>query len=145
MTRPSGPLKKKTVSLKPQPARSDQTSVLVIEDDERTRRLFTSLLQREGFAVHEAANGLDGLTTALNIKPALLVLDIHIPGLDGLSLARALKGQPFLADMKILVITADVSPQLRQEFKDIGVAGYVVKPIEGQQFIDQVRASLEAR
>ncbi|MGH7310118.1 MAG: response regulator, partial [Candidatus Rokuibacteriota bacterium] len=114
------------------PARTspDASVVLVIDDDPTVRELMERFLVREGFPVVTAANGVEGLRRAREIRPAAITLDVVMPDLDGWTVLAALKGDPELADVPVIFVTI-----LDEKTKgySLGAADYLVKPIDRER------------
>ena len=112
--------------------------ILVIEDENDIRQLLRFNLEREGFAVLEAADGLGGLHMATSELPDLVVLDLMLPGMDGCDVCRRLKAQPVTAAIPVLMLTA------RGEEVDLtlGADDYVVKPFSVRELVLRIRAIL---
>ena len=101
--------------------------VLVIDDDPVVHDLLTRLLAKEGLQVVSALNGTDGLRLAEAVRPAAITLDVMMPGLDGWAVLTALKGNPDLADIPIIVVTITDDKNMGYA---LGAADYLTKPIE---------------
>ena len=104
--------------------------VLVIDDEETVRDLMRRFLTREGFEVVTAADGAEGLALARDLRPALITLDVLMPGLDGWSVLRELKGDPALADIPVVMLT--IVEEKNQGYA-LGAADYMVKPIDRER------------
>ncbi|HXH84824.1 MAG TPA: response regulator [Candidatus Tectomicrobia bacterium] len=109
--------------------------VLVIDDDPTVREVMARLLERHGFAAVTAANGVEGLARAREIHPAAITLDIMMPDLDGWTVLAALKGDPALADIPVILVTI---VDEKQRGYALGAADYLVKPVDR----DRLTASL---
>ena len=118
--------------------------ILLIEDNEQNRYLVTFLLQARGWEVVHAADGPAGLALAGEIAPALILLDIQLPGMDGYAVARALRANPKLAEVPIVAVTSYAMPGDRERCIEAGCTGYLEKPIDPQTFAVEVEALLEA-
>jgi signal transduction histidine kinase len=110
--------------------------VLHIEDDPRNRLLVRKLLQADGMDVIDAADGLEGVRTALSIKPDLVLVDINIPGLDGYEVTLRLRGEASLSGIPIVAITAEGE---KETCFAVGCTGFIAKPIDARRFAAQVR------
>lgn len=117
--------------------------ILYIEDDLFSRRLVRHILEREGFAVIEADDGLSGIQAALDQKPDLILMDLHIPGLDGYEAATKLKSMPSLSDTPIVALTAQAVSGDRERSLISGCDGYIAKPIQPETLVPRIRAFLE--
>jgi two-component system, cell cycle response regulator DivK len=118
--------------------------ILLIEDNEQNRYLVTFLLQARGWEVVHAADGPAGLALAGEIIPALVLLDIQLPGMDGYAVARALRANPKLAAIPVVAVTSYAMPGDREHCIEAGCTGYLEKPIDPQIFTSQVEAFLGA-
>ena len=105
--------------------------VLVIDDDADQRLLMTRFLHREGFATETAANGRTGLELARTLKPRAILCDVMMPGLDGWSVLSALKAEPELADIPVVMVTF---VEQRALAASLGAAEYVLKPVQWERF-----------
>src|SRR5690349_18988066 len=110
--------------------------VLHIEDDPRNRLLVRKLLQADGHEVIDAADGLEGVRTAMAMRPDLILVDINIPGLDGFEVTLRLRGEASLAGVPIIAITAEGD---KETSFAVGCNGFIQKPIDARQFAAQVR------
>jgi adenylate cyclase len=107
-------------------------TVLVIDDDATARELIAAHLAGEGFTVETAANGVDGLKKARALRPAAITLDVLLPDVDGWTVLAALKGEPELADIPVVIVT--IVDEQRRGIA-LGAAGYLTKPIDRDQLI----------
>jgi adenylate cyclase len=108
-------------------------TVLVIDDDATARELIATHLADEGFAVETAASGVDGLKKARLLAPAAIVLDILLPDIDGWTVLAALKGDPELADIPVVIVT--IVDEQRRGIA-LGAAGYLTKPIDRERLVE---------
>lgn len=116
--------------------------VLYIEDNQENRMLVRRVLMVEGFEVTEVDNAHDGIRMALDDPPDIILMDISMPGYDGLSATQTLREYPELDHVPIVAVTANVMKGDREETLRAGCDGYIPKPIDVDQFPDQVRAYL---
>ncbi|MGI4795099.1 MAG: response regulator [Janthinobacterium lividum] len=120
---------------------SNQDLVLVIDDDANQRALMTRFLHREGFAAQTAENGMVGLELARTLKPRAILCDVMMPGLDGWSVLNALKEDPELAAIPVVMVTF---VEQRALAASLGAADYVLKPVQWERFksvMDRYRSS----
>ncbi len=110
--------------------------VLHIEDDPANRLLVRKLLAAEGHEVIDAADGLEGVRHALATRPDLVLVDLNIPGLDGYEVTLRLRGEPSLAGVRIVAITAEGD---RDTSFAVGCDGFIQKPIDARSFASLVR------
>lgn len=122
-----------------------KTCVLLIEDNEANRHLATFLLEKLGCEVHHAGDGARGLALAESCKPALIVLDIQMPEMDGYEVAARLRAKPTTTAIPILVVTSYAQAGDKQRALALGVADYLEKPFEPDDFINRVLRLLPAR
>ncbi len=115
-------------------------SILIVEDNEKNLRLARDVLQFHGFRTVEATRGEDALGLARQHLPDLVLMDISLPGIDGVEAARQLKAEPLTALIPIVALTASVMLIDRVRFGDAGFAGLIGKPIDVLTFPDQVLA-----
>jgi signal transduction histidine kinase/DNA-binding response OmpR family regulator len=110
--------------------------VLVIDDDPVVHDLLTRLLNREGLQVASALSGAEGLRLASELRPAAITLDVLMPGVDGWAVLTALKGNPTLADIPIIVVTMTHDKNMGYA---LGAADYLTKPIEPARLTSVLR------
>jgi two-component system, OmpR family, response regulator MprA len=122
------------------PAREPR--VLVVEDDEEIAQVLQRSLRIEGYDVRLAADGAEALDAATAFVPDLVVLDLGLPGLDGIEVARRLRAHD---DVPILILTARDGVESRVEGLDAGADDYLVKPFERQELLARLRALLRRR
>lgn len=117
-------------------------SVLLIEDNEQNRYLATFLLEKRGHRVVAATDGPSGVRLATEETPALILLDIQLPGMDGYAVARALRAIPTLEDVPIVAVTSYAMPGDKERALEAGCTGYIEKPIDPDTFTAEVEAFL---
>ena len=120
-----------------------QPRVLVVEDDDAIAQVLTRSLRMEGYEVRVAEDGMVALEQAHGFLPDLVVLDLGLPGMDGIEVAKRLRGQD--DDVPILVLTARDAVESRVEGLDAGADDYLVKPFERQELLARLRALLRRR
>ena len=113
--------------------------ILVVDDREDSRRLVWKVLGRRGYEVIEAETGEDAINMARSKVPALILMDIRLPGgIDGIEATKRIKAMPQLAHIPILAMTASVRPEDMQQALDEGCSGFVRKPIDIDELPRQV-------
>ncbi len=116
--------------------------VLVIEDDAEIADVLRRFLRQEGHEVRTAVDGDSALPTAAEFVPDLVILDLGLPGLDGVEVCRRLRAE---GDVPILILTARTELDDRVEGLDSGADDYLVKPFERQELLARIRALLRRR
>jgi two-component system, OmpR family, response regulator MprA len=116
--------------------------VLVVEDDEEIAQTLQRSLRLDGYEVRIAGDGLDALDQAAAYHPDLVILDLGLPKLDGIEVARRLRAAD---DVPILMLTARDALEARVEGLDSGADDYLVKPFERQELLARLRALLRRR
>jgi phosphate regulon transcriptional regulator PhoB len=114
-------------------------TILVVDDEPAIQELVRFTLEREGFTVALAADGWEGLNQARALKPDLVVLDLMLPGLDGMELCRALRAE---MDVPVLMLTARKEESDRVAGLELGADDYVTKPFSPRELAARVRAIL---
>jgi two-component system, cell cycle response regulator DivK len=108
--------------------------ILLIEDNAQNRYLVTFLLQARGWEVVHAQDGPAGVALAEQIDPALVLLDIQLPGMDGYAVARALRAIPKFNSVPVVAVTSYAMPGDRERCVESGCDGYLEKPIDPETF-----------
>jgi DNA-binding response OmpR family regulator len=103
--------------------------VLVVDDDPNIVRGFAVVLRSAGFEVRTAADGFEALRAASAFQPAVVLLDIGLPGIDGFEVARHLRSDAALKAITIIAVTSDGSEEARRQADLIGFDRFVVKPV----------------
>ena len=109
--------------------------VLIIEDNAQNRYLATFMLEHNGYEVEVVADGDSGIEAAQRLCPALILLDIQLPGIDGYAVARALRLIESLSATPIVAFTSYAMPGDREKAIAAGCSGYIEKPIDPDTFI----------
>ena len=120
----------------------DQKTILVIEDDDIVAQTIEHCLRRENFRVILAQTGIEGLQLARRHQPNLVVLDIIMPGMDGLTVCREMRQDPVIADTPVLMLTAKTRDEDKVRGFLAGADDYLSKPFNVDEFILRVRAIL---
>ena len=107
-----------------------KTKVLVVEDFEDARYVLRAFLESGGYEVLEAANGREAIEAAARERPALILMDLNMPVLDGFAATLRLRGQRDTRDMPVLAVTAYDSPESRAAARAVGCDDYLAKPID---------------
>jgi two-component system, cell cycle response regulator DivK len=121
---------------------SNAPLVLYIEDNPDNRKLVTRLLMAYDFEIQTAEDGQKGLEIAAEIQPALILLDISMPGMDGYEAIHHLRHMPHLDNVPIIALTANVMKEDKRKSREAGFNGFIQKPISIDTFPDQLREYL---
>lgn len=116
--------------------------ILLIEDNEQNRYLLTFLLEKSGYKVLSAADGVRGIEAARASVPALILLDIQLPTMDGYAVARALRQVDDLRGVPIVAVTSYAMMGDREKALEAGCTGYIEKPINPETFVAEMERSL---
>jgi two-component system cell cycle response regulator DivK len=117
--------------------------ILIVEDNEKNRKLERDILQFHGYRTLEADNGEDGIRLAQETPPALVLMDIQLPRMNGIEALRLLRADPRTRAVPVIAVTASAMSQDRQKIMAAGFDGYQAKPIDVTQFVAAVRAMLD--
>jgi len=115
-------------------------SILVVEDNSMNMELVTCLLESNGIEVTQAVDGLEALEMIKNSLFDLVLLDIQLPGMGGLEVLKNIKENPASQQIRVVALTAQALKGDEQRFIDAGCIGYISKPIDVFQFMDQLNA-----
>ncbi|HTP45579.1 MAG TPA: response regulator [Casimicrobiaceae bacterium] len=116
--------------------------ILIVEDNERNLKLVRDVLQVKGFSTIEARTAEDGIRLAGERKPDLILMDIQLPGMNGIDALKVLRGDAATAAIPVIAVTASVMQQDRKLITEAGFDGYVGKPINIKEFLESVNAAL---
>jgi CheY-like chemotaxis protein len=117
--------------------------ILVVEDNEKNRKLVRDLLIVKGYRLLEVETGEDGVRVAREQQPALILMDIQLPGIDGIEALRQLRADPATAAIPVVAVTASAMTRDRQKILAAGFDGYQAKPISVRPFLELVREVLD--
>jgi two-component system cell cycle response regulator/two-component system cell cycle response regulator DivK len=123
----------------------DEKKILLVEDNPVNRRLAVFLLRAHGYEVREATTGAEVFEILKTDHPDLIVMDIQLPGMDGLEITKKLKEQPATADIPVVAVTSFAMKGDREKALAAGCAGYVTKPIDKNTFIQEVAAHVGSK
>jgi two-component system, cell cycle response regulator DivK len=119
--------------------------VLVVEDNVKNLKLAKDVLEFAGFDVSEARSGEEGVELARRLRPDLVLLDLQLPGIDGMEALGQLRADPVTRALPVVAVTAFAMKSDRHRALAAGFDGYVAKPISVRDFPDQVRSFLPTR
>ena len=123
----------------------DSAPVLIVDDSPDNLKLTQILLEMEGYQVFTAQDAEQALTILETCRPELILMDIQLPGMDGLELTRLLRRQPHLRDVAIVALTAYAMKGDDANARAAGCDGYITKPIDTRIFPGVVQGFLRAR
>jgi CheY-like chemotaxis protein len=117
--------------------------ILIVEDNEKNRRLERDILQFHGYRTAEADNAEDGIRLAQESPPALILMDIQLPRMNGIEALQVLRGDDRTRAVPVIAVTASAMSQDRQKIMAAGFDGYQAKPIDVTGFVNAVRQMLD--
>src|SRR6185503_19406016 len=118
-------------------------SILVVDDQPLTIKLIQSILAGEGYQVRVAANATEALQAIQSSEPDLILMDIHLPGLDGLALTKLLRSNPELRHVKIIAISAYSLTENDERITAAGCDVFIPKPIDTRALASSIREYLD--
>lgn len=120
-------------------------TILVIEDYSDTRELLSVLLRRHGYNVIEAEDGVEGLLKAGWVYPDLILLDLSLPEMDGVEVARRIHSQSKLSQVPIFVLSAYLTDEVKADVHSAGCVEAFPKPFDADTLIARINATLNAQ
>jgi len=118
--------------------------ILIVEDNEKNLKLARDVLRFHGYRTVEATDGETAITSAAEHLPALILMDIQLPGIDGITALQRIRADARTARIPTVALTASVMTDDRARFTDAGFDGFIAKPIDITEFPWQVRGYIEA-
>ena len=116
--------------------------ILIVEDNEKNRRLVRDVLQFKGYETIETETGEEGVELARSRQPALVLMDIQLPGMDGITALKLLRQDPSTRGIRVMAVTASAMTQDRQTILAAGFDAYQSKPINVKGFLEAVQELL---
>jgi two-component system cell cycle response regulator DivK len=117
--------------------------ILIVEDNEKNRKLVRDVLTFKGYRLAEAETGEDGVRLARELHPDLILMDIQLPGINGIVALGQIRQDPAIARTPVIAVTASAMTQDRQKIMAAGFDGYQSKPINVKDFLAAVREMLD--
>ncbi len=117
-------------------------TILIVEDELQNRKLFRDVLQYSGYTVFEAMNGKEGVALANQHLPDLILMDIQMPVMDGLSATRILKQNETTRDIMVVALTANAMPGDKEKILEAGCHDYISKPFRLHEFLEKIKEYL---
>src|SRR6185436_13283331 len=122
-----------------------KAKILYVEDNRENRMLVRAIMEADGYTIVDAEDGLSGVEAAVREEPALILLDVNLPGIDGYEVVAVLKSFPALANTPVVALTAYAMEGDRQRTLVAGCDGYIQKPIDVDTFPKQVEEFLHGK
>ena len=119
--------------------------ILIVEDNDKNMKLVREVLAFHGYRIAEASTAEEGLEIARTQLPALVLMDIHLPGMDGVTAFKRLRTDPVTEKIPVVAVTASALTSERQTILEAGFDGYQAKPIRLREFVEEVRRVLSSR
>jgi two-component system, cell cycle response regulator DivK len=119
--------------------------VLLVEDNDNNRMLIRDVLNASGYRVIEAETAEDGLRMAAEQRPALILMDIQLPGMNGIEALRRLRADPATHEIPVIAVTASAMTQDRRQILAAGFDGYQAKPISVKGLLQAIREIVPSR
>ena len=117
--------------------------ILIVEDNEKNRKLVRDVLNFKGYRLAEAETGEDGVRLARELLPDLILMDIQLPGINGITALAQIREDPAIRHIPVIAVTASAMTHDRQKIMAAGFDGYQSKPINVKDFLAAVRATLD--
>jgi two-component system cell cycle response regulator DivK len=117
--------------------------ILIVEDNEKNRKLVRDVLTFKGYRLAEAETGEDGVRLARELHPDLILMDIQLPGINGIAALGQIRQDPTIGRTPVIAVTASAMTHDRQKIMAAGFDGYQSKPINVKDFLAAVRAMLD--
>ena len=114
------------------------TLILIVEDNEKNLKLVRDVLQFKGYRTLEAVTGTEGVRLAREEKPDLVLMDIQLPDIDGITALGRIRADPLIRKMPVIAVSASVMPNDQQRIVASGFDAYVTKPINVKNFLETV-------
>jgi two-component system, cell cycle response regulator DivK len=118
--------------------------ILIVEDNEKNRKLARDVLQVKGYQTIETETAEEGLKLAIQKHPALILMDIQLPGIDGITALKQLRADPITKTIPTIAITASAMTYNRLTMMAEGFDGFQSKPITVKDFLDEVRRVIDS-
>ena len=119
--------------------------ILIVEDNDKNRKLVRDVLTFKGYTTIETETGEEGVQLARERCPSLVLMDIRLPGIDGMEALRQLRAEPTTREIPVMAMTASVMSEDRQRIMGAGFDAYQGKPIEVSDFVAAIAQLLERR
>ena len=118
--------------------------ILIVDDNQLNLKLTRILLEKQGYSVYIAGDGVEALSLLEKVKPRLVLMDLQLPGMDGLEVTRRIKSSPGMSGIIVVALTAYAMKGDEEKARDAGCDGYITKPIDTRALPGQIRRYLDA-
>jgi CheY-like chemotaxis protein len=118
--------------------------ILIVDDNQLNLKLTRILLEKNGYLVRTAGDGNEALALLAEFNPRLILMDLQLPGMDGLEVTRRIKNNPSMSDIIVVALTAYAMKGDEEKARAAGCDGYITKPIDTRTLPTQIREYLEA-
>lgn len=118
------------------------STVLIVEDNADNREIYSAILRHRGHSVAEAENGEDGVRMAREMLPGVILMDVSMPGMNGLEATRLLKADALTAAIPVIAVTAHAMSEDRARVEAAGCDSYLAKPVEPRRVLEEVERML---
>jgi two-component system, OmpR family, alkaline phosphatase synthesis response regulator PhoP len=125
------------------PTPANQKTILIVDDQPFFITMQQNMLQRQGYRVFSASTGTEGLAQAKKLKPDIVLLDVEMPGVDGIEVCRQMKEDPELKHIPVIILTATQDPKLNERSFKAGAEITILKSVPGERLLNMLRLSLE--
>jgi two-component system cell cycle response regulator DivK len=129
-------------SVRPTRERATPKTVLIVEDNDLNMKLFHDLLEIKGYKILQAVDGIEGLKLARRHRPDLIVMDVQLPAVSGLVIAKSIKEDANLKAIPIIAVTAYAMKGDEDQIREAGCDAYIAKPISTRDFLKTVERFL---
>ena len=120
-----------------------QESILIVDNNRMTLKMVRFLLQSEGYVIETAGGGIEALSKLQTFKPKLVLMDMQMPGIDGLETTRRIKASPDTQGIIVLALSASAMKGDEEKALSAGCDGYITKPFENQKLLSRIREYLD--
>jgi two-component system response regulator len=114
------------------------TTILLVEDNELNRDMLSRRLERKGYVIQMAVDGAQGVSMAMELRPALILMDLSLPVMDGWEATRRLKGNPETATIPIIALTAHARAEDEKTARDAGANDFDTKPVDLNRLVGKI-------
>lgn len=118
--------------------KNDNKTILIVDDDSSFRNLLKEILGRTDYIIEEAENAFEAGIKIMKHKPALIILDLYMPEMDGFEMCRIIKEEPNTSDIKILAVTGYATLEVEKRIMEFGADDFLEKPFKTENLIDRI-------